>query len=233
MRLIWTGTDCVAWIEYSGTVNAAPDETNIVIGDNGRLTAHADGPGGTREYRISPTATTMTVNGSTVAIGESEREWIAGMTREFLRRTGLRAKSRALAALSGGTRSLLAEVAQIPRSGLRAEYLSEGFAATRDAQAVASFIHEGAALLDSADSRRKFLTSVPRQYAGNVQVLEAIYREGSVIEPDDDAEEILKTFEPPRPVPQALTPFIERIIAGMQSVERRTMLRAYYLNVRP
>jgi hypothetical protein len=155
------------------------------------------------------------------------------MTREFLRRTGLRAKSRALAALSNGTRSLLAEVAQIPRSKLRADYLSEGFAATRDPQAVVSFIHEGAALLDSADARSKFLTSVPRQYAGNVQVLEAIYQEASVIEPDDHAEEVLKTFEPPRPVPQALAPFIDRIIAGMQSVERRTMLRAYYLNVRP
>ena len=75
--------------------------------------------------------------------------------------------------------------------------------------------------------------SAPRQFAGNLQVLEAIYREASVIEPDSDVDEILKTFEPPRPVPQVLAPFIDRMIAGMQSVERRTMLRAYYLNVRP
>lgn len=232
-RQIWTGLDCVAWIQYSGTVNASIDERSITVGDGGNFIAYTDGPDGKREYKVSPQSTSMTLNGGNVSIGAPEQAWIAGMTREYLRRSGLRARERALAALNGGVEGLLAEVATLPRTGLRVEYLREGFAKTRDASSVVNFIHAGAALLDSMDATGAFLVSVPREYADNAQVLAAIYQEASSIEPDDAVEKVLKTFEPPRPLSSTLAPLVSKMIASLSSDDRRAILRAYYMNVRP
>lgn len=232
-RQIWTGADCIAWIQYSGAVYATDDERNIIVGDGGKFTAHNEGPEGIRELSMSQQSMSMTLNGNATPVGASEQAWIAGMTKEFLRRTGLRAKNRALSALTGGVKNLLAEVAAIPRVDLRVEYLREGFAGINDANGVAAYIHEAAALLDSSDARAEFLLSTPHKYENNLQVLAAIYEEASVIEPDDAVESVFRGVSAPRPVPAPLAPFVERMIIGLQSVERRTAWRAYYMSVVP
>jgi len=233
-REIWTGIDCIAWMEFNNGVNASKDERAIVVDGDGRFIAHNEGPGGTREYRLTSTSTSMTLNGNNVAIGPAEEAWIGEMTREFLRRTGQRVQERAHVALSKGrVRGLLGEVALIPRPRTRVEYLREGFAQTNSPESVVSFIHDAAALLDSSDNRGEFLVAVPHKYDTNVKVLQAIYEEASVIEPDGAVEEVLRSYPPPRPLPQSLTPLIEKMIAGLQTSERRAALNAYYLGIRP
>jgi beta-lactamase regulating signal transducer with metallopeptidase domain len=232
-REIWTGTDCVAWLQYSGVVDASVDERNIVIGSGGRFVAHNEGPDGTREYRASQGSSSLTLNGNTVAIGQAEQEWIAAMVREYMRRSGKRVHERAHIALASGIPSLLAEAATVPRTDIRAEYLADGFAATHDAESVARYIHEGASLLDSLDSRATFLVAVPAAYKSDLTVLTAIYQEASVIEPDGAVDKVLDSTSPPRPLPAVLRPLMEKIIAGIQNSDRQPAMRAYYLGIRP
>jgi Antirepressor regulating drug resistance, predicted signal transduction N-terminal membrane component len=232
-REIWTGVDCIAWLQYSGSVDATADEKNIVVSSGGRFIAHNEGPEGTREYRVTPESVALTLNGNTVAIGASEQGWIAGMVREYLRRSGKRAHERAHVALTSGIPSLLAEAAGVPKMDIRAQYLAEGFAATHDAQSVARYIHDGAALLDSLDSRATFLVSVPTAYKSDVTVLTAIYEEASVIEPDGAVDKVLDSTSPPRPLPAVLRPLMEKIIAGISNSDRQPAMRAYYLGIKP
>ncbi|MEP6509654.1 MAG: M56 family metallopeptidase, partial [Gemmatimonadales bacterium] len=233
-REIWTGVDCIAWLQFNAQVVARADEKNMVVTGNGRFIAHNEGPDGTREYTLTSNSSGLTLNGSTTAIGPSESEWIAGMTREYLRRTGTNIHNRARRALaSGGIPALLAEAASVPRGNICAQYLAEGFASTLNARETARFIHAGAALLDSLDSRVPFLTAVPVAYLNNPEVLEAIYAEASVIEPDGAVEAIVAKTDPPRPLSTALRPWMEKIIAGISTSERRAALSAYYLGTKP
>jgi beta-lactamase regulating signal transducer with metallopeptidase domain len=233
-REIWTGLDCIAWMEFDDKVDASTDEKTMTVPPGSRFIAHNEGPDGTREYRLTGGSSSLTLNGQTANIGLAEQQWIAGMTREFLRRTGKRVHERSRAALAaGGLPALLAEAARVQRSDVRAEYLVEGFGVTRDPGAVAKFIEEGSALLDSSTSRGRFLLAVPEAYRNNVGVLASIYREASLIEPDGDAEKVLASTTPPRPLPSVLEPWLERIIDGLQVSERRTALRAYYMGMRP
>ena len=232
-REIWTGLDCIAWLQFSGQVDASSDEKNMIVGNNGRFIAHNEGPDGTREYTLTSTSSSLTLNGSTTAIGSAEQEWIAGMTQEFLRRTGKRIAERSQAATARGLPALLGEVARIPDTNVRAKYLTAGFAATHNAHAVAEFIHAGSELLDSLDSRAPFLTAVPSAYLNNPEVLEAIYSEASVIEPDGSLEEVVAKTDPARPLSGRLRPLMEKIIASIQTSERRAALSAYYLGTKP
>jgi beta-lactamase regulating signal transducer with metallopeptidase domain len=234
VKTIWTGLDCFAWIQYRGSVDAASDERSMLVGADGQLIAHDEGPSGTRHYVVTSSSATMKVNGGTVQIGSAEQAWIAAMAREFLRRTGRRVHARAAAALdNGGTRALIAEAALVPSADVRAQYLSDGFGRIRDDAALIRFIHDGAALLDSSSARARFLESTPAARRSDPGVLAAIYTEAGVIEPDGDVENVLAAAPPPRPVPASLKPLVERLIASFQSEDRRIALSAYYLDVRP
>jgi hypothetical protein len=234
VKSIWTGLDCIAWIQYRGGVDAASDERSMVVGTGGQFIAHDEGSSGTRHYVVTSGGATLKVNGNPVEIGSEEKSWIAAMTREFLRRTGRRVHSRAAAALdSGGTRALIAEAELVPSADVRAAYLSDGFARISDVVALVRFIHDGAALLDSSTARARFLEATPSARLAGAGVLAAIYTEAGVVEPDGDVENILTVAPPPRPVPASLKPLIERLIASLQSDDRRTALSAYYLDVRP
>ena len=206
----------------------------ITVIPDGRFIAHNEGPDGTREYSLTPNSSSLTYNGSTTAIGPAEQEWIAAMTREYLRRTGKNVHNRARRALAAGSLpTLLAEAAAVPSTSVRAQYLVEGFTSVRNAHEAVEFIHAGSALLDSLDSRAPFLTGVPAEYLNNPEVLEAIYSEASVIEPDGALEEIIAKTDPPRPLPARLRPWMEKIIASISTVERRAALSAYYLGTKP
>ena len=96
-----------------------------------------------------------------------------------------------------------------------------------------SFVRDAASLLDSASARAEFLLAVPREWLADERVLAAVYTEASVIEPDAYVEQVLRIAPPPRPLPTTFKPLVERLIASLQSTDRRTALRAYYLDVRP
>ncbi|MEO8577626.1 MAG: M56 family metallopeptidase, partial [Gemmatimonadales bacterium] len=232
-KLIWTGMDCIGWIQYSGSIGAATGEEDIVVGSNGEFLAHNEGPEGTSEYRVSNRSSSLTLNGQNIPIGPNERRFIAGMVHEYMRRSGTRPRERARAALQSGIPALLAEAAGVPQTDIRAQYLIEGFAATHDAQSVVRYIHQGAALLDSLDSRAPFLVAVPAAYKNNLAVLTAIYEEASVIEPDGAVDEVLDSTSPPRPLPASLQPLMRKIIAGISNSDRHAAMRAYYLGIRP
>lgn len=233
-RQIWTGSDCIAWIEYGGQVVPSADEKTMDVVSDGRFTAHNEGPDGTREYSQTDASSSMKLNGKSVAIGPAEQQWIGDMVQEYLRRTGQRVQTRARRALAAGSiPALIAEAARVPSSEVRAAYLVEGFASTTNARDAAKFIEEGASLLDSSDSRGRFLLAIPASLRSDVEVLAAIYREASVIEPDGAVEKVLASTSPPRPLPATLRPWLERIIDGIQTSERRAALRAYYLGERP
>jgi beta-lactamase regulating signal transducer with metallopeptidase domain len=233
-REIWTGLDCIAWIQYSGQMEASVDERSMDVISDGLFLAHNEGPDGTLDYSQTGASSSMKLNGKSTTIGPAEQQWIAAMVREYLRRTGKRVHERARHALvAGSIPALLAEAERVPSSEVRAAYLVEGFASTLDGRAAAKFIEDGAALLDSSDSRGRFLLGVPPAFRSDVGVLAAIYREASLIEPDDPVEKVLASTSPPRPLPSALQPWMEKIIDGIQISERRTALRAYYLGLRP
>jgi beta-lactamase regulating signal transducer with metallopeptidase domain len=233
-RVIWTGLDCIAWIQYSGQIAASADEKMMGVISDGRFVAHNESPDGIREYTQTDASSSMTLNGKSIAIGPAEQRWISGMVVQYLRRTGQRVHERARRTLiAGSIPALLAEAARVPSSEVRAAYLAEGFSSTIDARAAGKFIEEGASLLDSSDSRGRFLLAVPDRYRSDIGVLTAIYREASVIEPDGAVEKVLASTSPPRPLPSVLQPLIEKIIDGIQVSERRTALRAYYLGLRP
>ncbi len=230
---IWTGIDCIGWIQFSGPVDAASGEDDIVVGTGGGFLAHNEGPEGTSEYRVSSSSSSLTLNGQNIATGPKERQFITGMVHEYLRRTGIRARERARIALKSGIPALLTEAAGVPRTNIRVQYLIEGFAATHDAQSVARYIHQGAQLLDSLDSRAPFLVAVPAAYKNDLTVLTAIYEEASVIEPDGAVDEVLNSISPPRPLPANLRPLMEKIIDGISNSDRHAAMRAWYLGIRP
>ena len=63
-----------------------------------------------------------------------------------------------------------------------------------------------------------------------MNVLKIVYDEAARVEPDDLVEQILHTIPPPSPTPAALEPSLGRLIATLQSSERRTSLRTLYLS---
>ncbi len=231
---VWTGSDCVAWLRYRGRVDVTDDERNFVVGADAEITVHDDGTEGAREAVIRSDRTEVTLNGQRVALGQSERDWIASMAREYLRRTGARVQVRADAALrTGGIPALLAEAAAVRGRNARESYLESGFAVVKDPVAREEFVHRAAALLDSAGSRSRFLTSVPKEWLTDLKVLASVYSEAEVIEPDAGMEAVLAYAPPPRPLPPALRGSIQRMIASLSTVERRSALGAYYLDIRP
>ncbi len=231
---VWTGNDCVAWLRYRGRVDVSDDERNFVVGADAEITVHDEGPDGARDGVIRSARVEITLNGQRVAIGQGERDWIASMAREYLRRTGARVQVRAGAALrTGGIPALLSEAAAVRGRNARESYLASGFAVVEGTAAREAFMHRAAALLDSADSRSRFLTSVPKGWLSEVKVLAALYAEAEVIEPDAGIEAVLAYAPPPRPVPPLLRGSIERMIASLSTVERRSALGAYYLDLRP
>jgi hypothetical protein len=128
--------------------------------------------------------------------------------------------------------AILDEASKISGKEVRARYLETAFP-TVSPDKRAAFLRDAAALLDSAFVRGKFILSVPQDWRTDQGVLAAMYAEAGVIEPDAYVEQILRAAPPPRPLPPALKPLIERMIASLQSIDRRTALGAYYLDVRP
>ncbi len=234
LLLVWTGVDCTAWLRIRGPVVVDPSWSAIAVGAGAEFVAHDDGPIGKRDYVVGPGGSaSLSVNGAAVAIGAEHRDWTAMMVLEYVRRTGLDAGGRARAILTrGGLAALLDEARKISGKQVRAQYLEAAFSVVASDRRPA-FIHDAASLLDSAFVRGEFLLAIPREWRADERVLAAAYAEAGVVEPDEYVERLLRVAPPPRPLPAALKPLVERMIASLQSVDRRTALRGYYLDVQP
>jgi hypothetical protein len=128
--------------------------------------------------------------------------------------------------------AILDEARKISGKQVRARYLEAAFSTVAPDQRPA-FLHDAASLLDSAFVRGEFLLAIPREWRADERVLAAAYAEAGVIEPDEYVERLLRVAPPPRPLPAALKPLVDHMISSLQSVDRRTALRGYYLDVRP
>jgi len=234
LLIAWTGVDCTAWLRTRGLVSVDPTWSAINVGAGGEFAAHDEGPTGKRDYVVGPGGSaSLSVNGASIALGTEHRDWTAMMVLEYVRRTGLDAGGRARTILmKGGLPALLDEARKISGKQVRAQYLEAAFSTVASDQRPA-FIHDAASLLDSAFVRGEFLLAIPREWRTDERVLAAAYAEAGVVEPDEYVERLLRVAPPPRPLPAALKPLVERMIASLQSVDRRTALRGYYLDVRP
>jgi beta-lactamase regulating signal transducer with metallopeptidase domain len=232
--IIWTGADCIAWIRYREPLTIVPPWDSVGLGSSASFLAHDEGPAGAREFTlVGARPGTLTLNQQPVEITARDRTWLAGMVVEFVRRTGTDAPARARAfATRGGIRALEEEVHAITDARVRAVYLQAGFALT-GASERAAFIHRNASLLDSASARATFLLAVPAAWRSSEDVLAAVYDEAALIEPDEYVEQIVRLMPAPRPVATALRNPLSRLIGTLQSIDRRTALRAYYLDERP
>ena len=231
--LVWTGVDCAAWLRVRGPVVVDATWSAVSVGPGAEFVAHDEGPAGRREYVIGPTSASLSVNGSAVPIGAEHRDWIGMMILEYVRRTGLDAtgRSRAIVA-SGGVSAILDEARKISGKDVRVKYLEAAFPSVA-ADRRPAFVRDAASLLDSASARAEFLFAIPREWLADEGVLAAVYTEAGVIEPDAYIERLLRIAPPPRPLPATFKPLVERVIASLQSIDRRTALGAYYLDVRP
>lgn len=162
-----------------------------------------------------------------------DRAWLSEMILEYVRRAGVGAPTRASEiAARGGVAELLADAKRIARDEVRARYLIAGFPFV-DSITRPSFIRDAALLLGTAEKAAEFLLAIPRGWGADERVLVATYTASARIEPDDYVEQVLRAFPPRRPTPASLRPLIDRMISTLQSVDRRTALRAYYLDASP
>jgi hypothetical protein len=232
--LVWTGTDCVAWIQFRGPLAVNADWQSFAASPGARFTAHDESAAGRRDFTIaSDGSVSFAVDGKRGEMSAEDRAWLSGMILEYVRRAGVSAPTRASEiAARGGVVELLAEAKRIARDEVRARYLIAGFQFV-DSMARPSFIRDAAPLLGTAGEAAEFLLAIPRSWRADERVLAATYTASARIEPDDYVEQILRAFPPQRPTPASLRPLIDRMISTLQSVDRRTALRAYHLDASP
>jgi hypothetical protein len=232
--LVWTGTDCVAWIQFRGSLAVNADWQSFAASPGARFTAHDESAAGRRDFTIAPDGSvSFAIDGKRGDMSAEDRTWLSGMILEYVRRAGVGAPTRASEiAARGGVAELLAEAKQIARDDVRARYLIAGLQFV-DSITRPSFIRDAATLLGTAGDAADFLLAIPRGWRADERALTATYAASARIEPDDYVEQILRTFPPQRPTPASLRPLIDRMISTLQSIDRRTALRAYYLDASP
>jgi hypothetical protein len=233
-QYVWTGSDCVAWIIARGPIQADSGERNVLLLTGGEFAAHDERDATTRDYRTAGSGgATFALNGREVSPSADDREWIAAMTREYLRRSGTDARARARGiAQHHGLHALLAEARLIPRAATRSEYLIEGYAIVRDPSARTSFVREAAFLVDGTVARANFLVGTPLSWRGDADVLGAIYEATAGIDEDQAVETLLRAFPPPRPIPEPLRRPLRAVVSSLGTIERRVALEAEYFGAR-
>jgi hypothetical protein len=231
--MVWTGVDCVAWFRLTGVVSVDSAWQRLVVGRGAHFAVHEESPRGRRDYSLDPDGTaTLAIDDYTVAVDSARRDWIDAMVREYVRRSGIGATRRATEILGErGLQALIEEATHIPRADARAQYLIPGFSASTDSGR-ATFLRQGSELLDSPFARTSFLLATPRSWRTDPQVLRTVYDEAARIEPDDMVERVLRDFPPPDAAPRELRESLGRLVATLQSSERRATLRALYMRER-
>jgi hypothetical protein len=232
--LVWTGADCVAWIQFRGPLTVNPDWQSLAASPGALFVAHDESAARRRDFSLTVTgATSFSADGKQAEMGADDREWLNGMVLEYVRRAGISAPARAREiAERAGVSGLIAESRRIFHDDVRARYLIAGFTFV-DSASRSTFVGDGAALLGNAGGAADFLLAIPRSWRTDERVLVAAYAAAARIEPDDYVEQILRLMPPPRPTPASLRPLIERMIATLQNSEHRAALRAYHLDAAP
>lgn len=233
-RIIWTGTDCIAWQRFTGPVEISRDERTVLPGDAATFLAHDQHGSTEREYAATSSSSSFKLNGKPATMSAADSTWLAAMAREHLRRTGKRALERARNALrSGSLDGLIAEVSMIPRSDIREQYLSEGYAGARNGTDVVRLIRAGSGLLDRGAPRARFLLATPARYRTEIAVLNAIYDEAALIETDRGLEAVLGQMIIPRNAPPDLRRRVAKVISAVSTDDARSVLRDRYLSAKP
>lgn len=233
LLMVWTGVDCFGWFRLQGDVSVDTTWRHLVVPRGARFVAHEETPRGQRDYTIdSNGSATLTIDGRATVIDSVTAPWVDAVVREFVRRSGVGAARRANEILRNqGLQALIDEVARVAHPETRLQYLVAGFSAVKDSGRV-GFLRNASELLDDPFARTALLRAVPRAWRADATVLQCVYEEAARVEPDDLVEQLLREMPPPSPIPSALRPSLGRLIATIQSVDRRAALRALYLGDR-
>jgi hypothetical protein len=231
---VWTGTDCIAWIQFRGPLAVNADWQSFAASPGAELIAHDESSAGRRDFTIAPDGSvSFAVDGRRGEMNADDHTWLRGMVLEYVRRAGVGAPARAAEiAVRGGVVELLAEARRVTRDAVRARYLIAGFQFV-DSTTRPTFIRDAAAMLGTAGEAAELLLAIPRGWRSDERVLSEAYAASARIEPDEYVEQILRALPSRRPTPALLRPLIERMISTLQNVDRRTALRAYYLDASP
>lgn len=234
-QLVWTGTDCIAWITVHGTVQPTTDGRSVMVGETGSFAAFEERAGATREYRVTPGSVPKFLrNGEEGTATEADLAWIAGMVREFGWRTGFDAERRAtIIGERGGTAALLAEAQRVGTADGRLPYLLKGFDQRLDVAALAGYIREASALLDRTDLKVEFLLGVPAETRSDPRILAEVYAAASSTHDDAGIERILAGFPPQRPVSGTVWAQLELLIGKLTTRDRQMQLVADYRSQTP
>lgn len=229
----WTGAQCMAWVSWRGTIRVADDERSVFPMPGAFLSVHAEA-GIPREYRIVDSAgrvsETFMENGHTLAIGPTEREWIASAVAEFARRVPIAPGQRAARIYEKqGLDSLLAEAMRIPRDEIRAEYLimpllSQALPVNQRA----AFIRRASLELGTSDGLARFLLSVPLDWKRDSVITLRVLTAASRLEPDEYAVNVLRRTLPAGPLDGDIAEATRSIIATLQTTEQRQELTTLY-----
>jgi len=231
-RFIWTGTDCVAWIIARPSITVANDERSVRVALDGRFVVHEEAPTGTREYSIDKSGIeSLTVDGKPAELSATNREWIATMVREYLRRSGINASARARAIVAAaGSDGALREASAIPRADIRVVYLIAGFSAVSDSAKRSTYTRDAVRLLNEEYARAHLLASIPVEWRNDRSVLAAVYQEASRIRADGAILIVIKALPPPRPLPPELRESVRDLIDSIRNSEQRAELRGRFLD---
>lgn len=232
-QIVWTGRDCVAWITARGRVQPMADERGVLTETGGEFIAVDRRDSLSREYHVTPSGARLVVNGREADVSAGDREWLAGMIREYVRRAGIGADERAEQLIAkGGTAALLVEAAQIRVQSVRLSYLRVAFPHLTAANQV-QYVRDAAELLDNS-YRTTFLMAVPRKWRSAPQMIETVYAAAASLEPDSDVIAIMEAFPPPPSAQMSATmrEQLDRMIASLQSSDTRREWRARYLGSR-
>jgi hypothetical protein len=232
LLIVWTGVDCTAWLRIRGPVSVDPTWSAITVGPGAEFAAHDEGPTGKRDYVVGPGGSaSLSVNGAPVALGAEHRDWTAMMVLEYVRRTGLDAGG-AHAPSSRGTdsRRFSTRLARFPESRF-ARSISRRHS-PRWPRPRPAFIHDAASLLDSALCAASSCSPF-RASGAQMNECSRLHTPKQASSSRTNTSSVAASRSTAASLPAALKPLVEHLIASLQSVERRTALRGYYLDVRP
>jgi hypothetical protein len=231
-RFIWTGTDCVAWIIARPSITIANDERSARVALDGRFIAHEEAPTGTREYSIDKSGIeSLSIDGKPAELSAANREWVATMVREYLRRSGVNAGTRARATVAAaGSDGALREAAAIPRADIRVVYLIAGFSAVSDSAKRSTYTRDAVRLLNEEYARAHLLASIPVEWRNDRSVLTTVYQEASRIRADGAILVVVNALPPPRPLPPELRESVRDLIDSIRNSEQRAELRGRFLD---
>ena len=160
-----------------------------------------------------------------------DRDWVTTMVREYVRRSGVNASTRARTiATTAGSDGALREAAAIPRADIRVVYLIAGFSAVTDSTKRSTYTRDATRLLSDEYGRAHLLASIPVDWRNDRSLLATVYEEASRIRADGAILAVVRALPPPRPLPSELREAVRDLIDSIRNAEQRAELRGRFLD---